>query len=120
VRSLAADPDPLVRAAAYTAFANLGATADDAAELAAALQDSAWQVRQGAARGLAGSPAATAVESLTSALTDPHHDVRKAAVLSLGTWAAEPAIRETLRGALDDVDADVRAYARQAITTPPP
>jgi succinate dehydrogenase/fumarate reductase flavoprotein subunit/HEAT repeat protein len=119
VRSLAADPDPLVRAAAYTAFASLGATAEDTAELAAAIQDSAWQVRQGAARGLAGSTSATAVEPLSSALTDPHHDVRKAAVLSLGTWAAEPAIRETLRGALDDVDADVRAYARQAITTPP-
>jgi hypothetical protein len=49
-------------------------------------------------------------------LTDQHLDVRKAAVLSLTRWAAdEPAAREALGLALEDGDADVRAYARRAL-----
>jgi hypothetical protein len=53
------------------------------------------------------------IEPSRGALTDPHPDVRKAAVLTLTTWP-HPA-RETLRLALNDSDADVRAYARRAI-----
>ena len=49
-------------------------------------------------------------------MTDQHLDVRKAAVLSLTRWAAsEPAARDALGVALEDSDADVRAYARQAL-----
>ena len=53
---------------------------------------------------------------LSRALTDPHLDVRKAAVLALTRWAAsDAAARDALTGALEDGDADVRAYARHAL-----
>lgn len=61
--------------------------------------------------------AVVAVPALSRALTDEHLDVRKAAVLSLSRWAdTESAARDALTGALQDSDADVRAYARQALT----
>ncbi|OKH61432.1 hypothetical protein EB73_30160, partial [Mycobacterium sp. SWH-M3] len=66
---------------------------------------------------LAGAQPAIAVPTLSQALADQHLDVRKAAVLSLSRWAdTETAAREALAGALDDGDADVRAYARQALS----
>ncbi|WP_024801084.1 fumarate reductase/succinate dehydrogenase flavoprotein subunit [Nocardia sp. BMG51109] len=114
VRTLAEDHDPLVRAAALAAFATLGA-ADDAATLSAALNDSAWQVREGAARGHAGLDPQYAAEALRPALADPHPDVRKATVLTLSTWPDDDRARETLQAALADSDADVRAYARHAL-----
>lgn len=112
-RLLADDRDPLVRAAALTAFAALGCNDDDARILAVALKESAWQVRQGAARGLAGADADAGVSPLAAALEDPHLDVRKAAVLSLSTWIDHPGAQAALTTALDDADADVRAYARR-------
>ncbi|MBB5913516.1 succinate dehydrogenase/fumarate reductase flavoprotein subunit/HEAT repeat protein [Nocardia transvalensis] len=114
VRTLTGDRDPLVRAAALAALAALG-DADDTATLTAGLQDSAWQVREGAARGWAGLSPGEAAEALRSASADPHPDVRKATVLTLGRWPEHPAAREALRPALDDSDADVRAYARRAL-----
>jgi HEAT repeat protein len=58
------------------------------------------------------------VQSLSRALADPHPDVRKAVVLSLARWASsEPAARDALGLALEDGDADVRAYAHQALAT---
>ncbi|OFJ55573.1 fumarate reductase/succinate dehydrogenase flavoprotein subunit [Mycolicibacterium grossiae] len=119
VRGLADDPDPLVRAAALAALGAVGWDDADAATVEGALAASAWQIRQGAARALAGAPSpSAAVPPLSRALADPHLDVRKAAVLSLTRWAAsEDAARAALTGALDDGDADVRAYARQALAT---
>ncbi|MEV0432009.1 fumarate reductase/succinate dehydrogenase flavoprotein subunit [Nocardia sp. NPDC050413] len=114
IRTLAADPDPLVRAAALTAYAALGT--DDIAGLVAALRDSAWQVRVGAAKGLAGVSPEVAVEPLRAALSDRHLDVRKAAVLSLSTWLDSPTALDALESAVTDPDADVRAYARRAVT----
>ncbi|MFD0363410.1 fumarate reductase/succinate dehydrogenase flavoprotein subunit [Nocardia sp. GCM10030253] len=114
-RALAADPDPLVRAAALAAFASLGISHDDTSILSAALGHSAWQVRVGAARGLAGADPATAVPTLTEALLDPHLDVRKAAVLALTTWPDNGSAHDALKQAIDDTDADVRAYARRAV-----
>ncbi|MET8871235.1 HEAT repeat domain-containing protein [Nocardia sp. NPDC004604] len=119
-RELAEDPDPLVRAAALAAFANLVVTADDAKLLADALGHSAWQVRVGAARGLAGADPDFAVTPLSDALRDPHLDVRKAAVLSLATWPQNGAAHDALKLAIDDTDADVRAYARRALDTAHP
>lgn len=116
VRGLVTDRDPLVRAAALAAFAEIGATVSDIASCAAALRDTAWQVRVGAAKGLAGAEPGTAVTELAGALTDPHLDVRKAAVLSLASWPGHEPARELLRRAVDDPDADVRAYARRAVT----
>ncbi len=116
IRALTGDRDPLVRGAALAAYAALGATEPDRAELAAALGDSAWQVRVGAAKGLAGAPADAAVPLLVEALRDPHLDVRKAAVLSLARWPEHPGAHDGLTGATTDSDADVRAYARRAVT----
>ena len=117
VRRLIDDVDPLVRAAALAAIGAIGWDVTDAKTVERALGASAWQIRQGAARALAGAPSPTAaVPPLSRALSDPHLDVRKAAVLSLTRWASsEDAAREALSGALDDGDADVRAYARQAL-----
>jgi succinate dehydrogenase/fumarate reductase flavoprotein subunit/HEAT repeat protein len=117
VRALIDDTDPLVRAAALAAMGAIGWDDADVSSVEAALAASAWQIRQGAARALAGAPSPTAaVPPLSRALSDPHLDVRKAAVLSLTQWASsEESAREALTGALEDGDADVRAYARQAL-----
>ncbi|MEU6430698.1 fumarate reductase/succinate dehydrogenase flavoprotein subunit [Microbispora sp. NPDC046973] len=119
VARLAADPDPLVRAAALEAFGGLGQAAHGEPGLTETavrgLADPAWQVRVGAARGLAAAVPALAVEPLVAALADPHLDVRKAAVLSLSGWAARPEVAAALHAALGDSDADVRAYARRAL-----
>ncbi|SLC67803.1 putative oxidoreductase/HEAT repeat-containing protein [Mycobacteroides abscessus subsp. massiliense] len=69
-------------------------------------------------RALAGAPPGRAVSALVRALADTHLDVRKSAVLSLSRWVStETAVREALTGALQDGDADVRAYARQALAS---
>jgi succinate dehydrogenase/fumarate reductase flavoprotein subunit/HEAT repeat protein len=117
VRELIEDADPLVRAAALAAIGSIGWDDVDGTAVEGALAASAWQIRQGAARAFAGAPSpSAAVPPLSRALSDPHLDVRKAAVLSLTRWAhSEEAAREALTGALDDGDADVRAYARQAL-----
>jgi succinate dehydrogenase/fumarate reductase flavoprotein subunit/HEAT repeat protein len=117
VRKLLADRDPLVRAAALAAMGSVQWNDGDAGAVEDALVASAWQIRQGAARALAGAPSpSAAVPPLSRALSDPHLDVRKAAVLSLTRWAAsESAARDALTGALEDGDADVRAYAKQAL-----
>jgi HEAT repeat protein len=116
VRRLVADRDPLVRAAALAALGTVGCGEDVLADVQRALTEPAWQIREGAARALAGAAPTIAVPALSRVLTDQHLDVRKAAVLSLTRWADdEPAAREALGLALDDGDADVRAYARQAL-----
>ncbi|MGW0158592.1 fumarate reductase/succinate dehydrogenase flavoprotein subunit [Mycobacterium sp. NPDC003323] len=116
VRTLLADRDPLVRAAALGALGELGDADADIPVIERALSEPAWQIRVGAARALSGVSAHLAVPSLSRALTDTHLDVRKAAVLSLTRWAdSEAAAREALGLALKDVDADVRAYARRAL-----
>ncbi|MGE2835011.1 fumarate reductase/succinate dehydrogenase flavoprotein subunit [Mycobacterium sp. SMC-4] len=117
VRTLITDTDPLVQAAALAAMGTIGWDDTDTSAVERALAASAWQIRQGAARALAGAPSPTAaVPPLAQALGDPHLDVRKAAVLSLTRWApSEEAARQALTGALDDGDADVRAYARRAL-----
>lgn len=116
VRGLIGDPDPLVRAAALAALGEIGCGDEAIAVVVPALTESAWQVRVGAARALAGASAAEAVPRLTFALEDPHLDVRKAAVLGLARWAAsDRAARDALGIAVKDSDADVRAYARAAL-----
>ncbi|MEV0582560.1 fumarate reductase/succinate dehydrogenase flavoprotein subunit [Nonomuraea sp. NPDC050310] len=111
--TLAADPDPLVRAAALEAAAGLGPLPEEFVAVAVqALGDPLWQVRVGAAHGLAG---AAAPDPLLSAVRDPHIDVRKAAVQGLAPWAGQPQVALALRAAEGDSDADVRAYARRAL-----
>lgn len=114
VRALTADPDPLVRAAALAALGDVGCEDSDLKVVEQALRDTAWQIRVGAVRALSGAGPA-GVELLVRALVDRHLDVRKAAVLGLTRWASQPAAHDALVSALDDTDADVRAYARQAL-----
>ncbi|MBU9764862.1 fumarate reductase/succinate dehydrogenase flavoprotein subunit [Mycobacterium sp. TNTM28] len=116
VRMALDDPDPLVRAAALAALGAVGCTEDDVVSVEKAFTESAWQIRQGAARALAGAQPEVAVPTLARALDDQHLDVRKAAVLSLSRWAdSESTARQALTVALEDSDADVRAYARHAL-----
>jgi succinate dehydrogenase/fumarate reductase flavoprotein subunit/HEAT repeat protein len=118
VRRLLGDGDPLVRAAALASLGAVGCGDEDVADVKRALMESAWQVREGAARALAGAAPTVAVPTLSKALADEHLDVRKAAVLSLTRWASsEPAARDALGVALEDGDADVRAYARRALAS---
>ena len=120
VRGLVGDSDPLVRAAALTALGAVGFGDDDLADVQRALTEPAWQVREGAARALAGAAPTVAVPTLSRALADQHLDVRKAAVLTLTRWASsEQAARDALGLALEDGDADVRAYARHALERAP-
>ena len=117
VRELLVDRDPLVRAAALTALGSVGCDDSDIdAVQTCTCRDRPGRSGRARSRALAGASAEAAVPPLSQALTDPHLDVRKAAVLALTRWAAsDAAAREALTGALDDGDADVRAYARHAL-----
>ncbi|MGW4811572.1 fumarate reductase/succinate dehydrogenase flavoprotein subunit [Kitasatospora cineracea] len=105
---LAEDPDPLVRAGAFTGAAGLGGALAELAER----PDPAWQVRKAAA-GVLG--AAGRWNALTALATDGNGDVRKAAVRAMAAGAAEADVAAALRERLTDGDADVRAYARLAL-----
>ncbi|MBW4718868.1 fumarate reductase/succinate dehydrogenase flavoprotein subunit [Saccharothrix obliqua] len=104
--TLAHDPDPLVRAAALESGAGFAELRDVAAR---ALADPAWQVRVGAVWA-ADDPVAA-----VGCLADANLDVRKAATRVLARWVDRPEVAAALERALDDTDADVRAYARQAL-----
>ncbi|WP_371479143.1 fumarate reductase/succinate dehydrogenase flavoprotein subunit [Kitasatospora sp. NBC_00315] len=109
---LAADADPLVRAAAFQGAAGIGCPAP--LDALAASPDGAWQVRRAAATAL-GTTGRPGVAPLLTALDDAHGDVRKAAVRALAARAADRDVAEGLRARLADSDADVRAYARLAL-----
>ncbi|REE95327.1 HEAT repeat domain-containing protein [Thermomonospora umbrina] len=110
--ALAADVNPFVRAVAFAAMASTGCHGPGLALVLAALGDASWEVRQGAAVALAAADPDRAVGPLAVAAGDDNIDVRKAAVRSLGRWPDRPDVRSALSGALDDADADVRAWAR--------
>ncbi|MEU4172522.1 fumarate reductase/succinate dehydrogenase flavoprotein subunit [Streptomyces sp. NPDC026665] len=112
---LIADPDALVRAAAYEALATTGCPPPLDALAVAALSDTAWQVRAGSAKALSAADPGTAVPALAKALADPNADVRKAAVLALTRHRATEDARAALATATTDSDADVRAYAARAV-----
>ncbi|MEU9628604.1 fumarate reductase/succinate dehydrogenase flavoprotein subunit [Streptomyces luteogriseus] len=109
------DPDALVRAAAYGALGATGCPAPLTARAVAALSETAWQVRSGAAAALSVADPDVAVPALAKALADPNADVRKAAVLALTRHRGTEEARAALATATTDADADVRAYAGRAL-----
>jgi succinate dehydrogenase/fumarate reductase flavoprotein subunit/HEAT repeat protein len=128
---LAADPDALVRAAAFKAAGALGCphpldtlaaralnrtagAADTGNAGNAARACESWEVRVGAVQALAAASPSVAVMPLVAAVSDPHADVRKAAVTALAPMRAHPAAAAALAAAASDGDADVRAYARES------
>nr|WP_235947034.1 HEAT repeat domain-containing protein [Nocardia terrae] len=114
--TLAADPEPLVRAAALTGLAHTGCDPVAAAQAAAALTDPAWQVRQGAAIALSVAAPDFAAAHLIPVIADVNLDVRKAAVRGLAeNIPARREVTDALHTALEDPDADVRAFARIGI-----
>ena len=115
LRDLVADPDPLVRAAALEASGLLpdGELWRIAVEHASAQE---WQVRVGAVKALAAAPADQAAPTVARALGDLNADVRKAAVLVLSAWSEHAGVVESLELATKDQDADVRGYARRALS----
>ncbi|MFB4299462.1 fumarate reductase/succinate dehydrogenase flavoprotein subunit [Actinomadura sp. NTSP31] len=113
---LLGDADDLVRAAALEALAGVGCPPPLDGKAAAALHDPAWQVRAGAARGLAAADPEVASVPLIKALDDSHLDVRKAAVIALSAHPRTAETADALSAARSDPDADVRAYARRALT----
>jgi succinate dehydrogenase/fumarate reductase flavoprotein subunit/HEAT repeat protein len=115
LEKLTCDDDPLVRAAALKAAGTIGCPPPLGMNAVAAAGDPAWEVRAGAVQALQGADAGLAVAPLAAATQDPHADVRKAAVIALRQWASLPDVADALRARLDDRDADVRAYARQAL-----
>ncbi|GHA49686.1 fumarate reductase/succinate dehydrogenase flavoprotein subunit [Streptomyces purpurascens] len=109
------DPDALVRAAAYGALGTTGCPAPLTSRAVAALSESAWQVRAGAATALSVAGPEVAVPALAKALADANADVRKAAVLALTRHRTAEEARAALATATTDSDADVRAYAARAL-----
>ncbi|MFF7373820.1 fumarate reductase/succinate dehydrogenase flavoprotein subunit [Streptomyces massasporeus] len=109
------DPDALVRAAAYGALGTTGCPAPLTARAVAALSETAWQVRSGAATALSVADPDVAVPALAKVLADPNADVRKAAVLALTRHRGTEEARAALATATTDSDADVRAYAGRAL-----
>lgn len=117
LRHLGADDDERVRAAAFEAFVPLGCPPALALVAVEGLGHDDWAVRKGAALALGAAPAVVALDPLKAALEDRNLDVRKAAVQSLSTWAQERSdVADALRNMLQDPDADVRAYARMALS----
>ena len=114
---LAGDPDVLVRAAAFKAAGALGCPPplDTLAARVLRRTAAAWEDRAGAAQALAAASPVVAVEPLVAAVSDPHANVRKAAVTALAPMHAYPAAVEALHAAASDSDAEVRAYARYAV-----
>ncbi|MFI1990458.1 fumarate reductase/succinate dehydrogenase flavoprotein subunit [Actinoplanes sp. NPDC020271] len=113
---LAGDEDVLVRAAALTAAASIGSPGSLPSLAIAQLHDPAWQVREGAAKALGAARPELAVPLLLTSAKDTNLDVRRAAVRSLSTWPGRDDVRSALLEAETDVDADVRAWARRALT----
>ena len=114
---LAGDPDVLVRAAAFKAAGALGCPPplDTLAARVLRRTATAWEARAGAAQALAAASPIVAVGPLVAAVSDPHANVRKAAVTALALMRAYPGAAEALHAAASDGDADVRAYARHAV-----
>ncbi|WP_042405283.1 fumarate reductase/succinate dehydrogenase flavoprotein subunit [Streptacidiphilus carbonis] len=117
---LSGDDDPLVRAAALEAAGSMPGGSSPALSSAAlaAVGDAAWQVRKGAAAAMARVEGDAGSAALLGLLADAHPDVRKAAVIAAVPRAGrQPALAAALAdAAVQDPDADVRAFARRVLS----
>lgn len=120
LKRLADDPDALVQAAAFKAAGALGCPPPLDILAARVLRRTAlaWEVRAGAAQALAAASPVVALGPLVAAVSDPHPNVRKAAVTALAPMRVHPEAAQALHAAAADGDADVRAYARHAAGEP--
>jgi succinate dehydrogenase/fumarate reductase flavoprotein subunit/HEAT repeat protein len=107
--ALSGDADLLVRAAALEAARRVGWPEVLSSRAVELIGDPAWEVRVGVAWAL------SSAELVVGMVEDSNLDVRKAAVRALSRWGAEAGVVLGLKRALDDSDADVRAYARMAL-----
>lgn len=113
---LITDHDPVVRMAALDAAADLGLPEPLGERAAESISHPSWQVRMRAAHALGAGTSEVAIPPLVEALRDRIVDVRRAAVESLGQWAAEhPEVITTLTESLNDPDPGVRTRARWAL-----
>lgn len=118
--ALAQDPERPVVIAALAALGHTGCPPDAVPLARDALRDPYWQVREAAVFALGGADPGLIAEPLLAAAGDDNIDVRKAAVRVLGERAPEhPDLPSALRRAVEDPDADVRAYARMALRVDP-
>lgn len=116
LEQLITDHDPLVRMAALDAAADLGLPEPLGERAAESISHASWQVRKRAAHALGAGTSEVAIPPLVEALRDRIVDVRRAAVESLGRWAAEhPEVITTLTESLNDPDPGVRTQARWAL-----
>ncbi len=110
---LAKDSNLLVRAAAFKAMSKVGCPSPALDIVKTAIHDPAWQVRAGIAVALSNSEEPSSISLLTTLINDLNLDVRKEAVYSLSKWVGtNKDATNALYKALNDSDADVRAYAR--------
>jgi len=116
LEQLITDHDPVVRMAALDAAAGLGLPEPLGERAAESIVHASWQVRRRAAQALGSGTSEVAIPPLVEALRDRIVDVRRAAVESLGRWAAEsPEVITTLTESLNDPDPGVRTQARWAL-----
>jgi hypothetical protein len=112
-RSLSADPDPHVRAAALTLVQE---PKRFQAELLQALADQDMRVREASVRALSSADGAFASQALTKSLSDDRWPlVRAAAADALAKHPASPKLDEPLTDALSDDAALVRARSIRAL-----
>lgn len=113
---LSDDADLRVRAAALEAIAAVGCCPPLAEKAIGATRHREWSIRKGAAIALRTASKELAVGPLLALLQDENLDVRRATVQSLAGWVGDVnRVATALAGMSDDVDADVRAYARMAL-----
>lgn len=115
------DSDPLVRAFALAALAELEPEPAMAAGIADQLQDGDWRVAVEAAKALGKLPGDTAARALAGALPGaagaghPSHHVRAAAAESLGRMSRDGAAVAALETALSDPSESVRGAALESL-----
>jgi cyclophilin family peptidyl-prolyl cis-trans isomerase len=106
LRGLAADAEPVIRAAAVNGLARGDLSAEDVAVLAAALEDEDWRVRAAACSALAAQAPvelpATAARAAAAAFSSPHPQLAAAALQAAARQPSIGTAKELKKLALGD------------------